>query len=162
MTVQACLIDPVTIDLAFSQKTTAMDDLPMDNEKLQAKPSYLTSLVEDWRPQDNSKTLSDGAEWEESTEEVEKEQKDSLFTQALPSEKDPEELARPSVKGRVEGLLEEGKLSGEARLLELIAHPAVGLVAVCFACLRTSTNLDLLTAFGLLLTIVAHLSLLFH
>ena len=139
-----------------------MDDLPMDKEKLHAKPSYLTSLVEDWRPQDNSKTLSDGAEWEESTEEVEKDQKDSLFTQALPSEKDPEELARPSVKGRVEGLLEEGKLSGEARLLELIAHPAVGLVAVCFACLRTSTNLDLLTAFGLLLTIVAHLSLLFH
>ena len=132
-----------------------MDDLPMDKEKLHAKPSYLTSLVEDWRPQDNSKTLSDGAEWEESTEEGEGEK-------ALPSEKDPEELARPSVKGRVEGLLEEGKLSGEARLLELIAHPAVGLVAVCFACLRTSTNLDLLTAFGLLLTIVAHLSLLFH
>jgi hypothetical protein len=59
-------------------------------------------------------------------------------------------------------MLDEGKLSGEARLLELIAHPAVGLLAVCFACLRTSTNLDLLTAFGLLLTMVAHLSLLFH
>ena len=143
MTVQSCLLDPVSIDLSM-----------MDMMDKKSKPSYMTSLVEEWRTHDNSKTLSDGAEWEESAEEEMPKEK---------SEKNPaEELPRPSVKGRVEGLLDEGKLSGEARLLELIAHPAVGLLAVCLACLRTSTNLDLLTAFGLLLTIVAHISLLFH
>ena len=148
LTVQACLIDPVSIDLSITQKTMVMDD---KKSLMRGKPSYLANLVEEWRTQDNSKTLSDGAEWEESAEE-----------ETPPSEKDPEKLPRPSVKGRVEGLLDEGKLSGEARLLELIAHPAVGLLAVCFACLSTSTNLDLLTAFGLLLTMVAHISLLFH
>ena len=151
MTVQSCLVDPVSIDLSSTQKTMGMEDLVMDKNSLKAKPSYLASLVEEWRTHDNSKTLSDGAEWEESAEE-----------ETLPSEKAPEELPQPPVKGRVEGLLDESKLSGEARLLELIAHPAVGLLAVCFACLRTSTNLDLLTAFGLLLTMVAHLSLFFH
>ena len=152
MTVQSCLLDPVSIDLSMRDK--------MDKNGLQAKPSYLTSLVEEWRTHDNSKTLSDGAEWEESAEE--ETSKEEAATGLLP-EKDPgEELPRPSVKGRVENLLDEGKLSGEARLLELIAHPAVGLLAVCFACLRTSTNLDLLTAFALLLTLVAHISLLFH
>ena len=150
--VQSCLLDPVSIDLSTTQKTMGIEDLVMDKNSLQAKPSYLVSLVEEWRTHDNSKTLSDGAEWEESAEE-----------ETLPSKKDPEELPRSSVKGQVEGLLDEGKLSGEARLLELIAHPAVGLLAVCFACLNTSnTLLDLLTAFGLLLTMVAHLSLLFH
>lgn len=148
---QSCLVDPVSIDLSSTQKTMGMEDLVMDKNSLKAKPSYLASLVEEWRTHDNSKTLSDGAEWEESAEE-----------ETLPSEKAPEELPQPPVKGRVEGLLDESKLSGEARLLELIAHPAVGLLAVCFACLRTSTNLDLLTAFGLLLTMVAHLSLFFH
>ena len=149
LTVQSCLLDPVSIDLSM-----------MDMMDKKSKPSYMTSLVEEWRTHDNSKTLSDGAEWEESAEEeMPKEKAPTTLT----SEKNPaEELPRPSVKGRVEGLLDEGKLSGEARLLELIAHPAVGLLAVCLACLRTSTNLDLLTAFGLLLTIVAHISLLFH
>ena len=149
LTVQSCLLDPVSIDLSM-----------MDMMDKKSKPSYMTSLVEEWRTHDNSKTLSDGAEWEESAEEeMPKEKAPTTLT----SEKNPaEELPRPSVKGRVEGLLDEGKLSGEARLLELIAHPAVGLLAVCLACLRTSTNLDLLTAFGLLLTMVAHISLLFH
>ena len=150
LTVQSCLLEPVSIDLSINQKTMGMEDLDdLDKSSLQAKPSnYLASLVEEWRTHDNSKTLSDGAEWEESTEE---------------DKKDPEEVPRPSVKGRVEGLLEEAKLSGEARLLELIAHPAVGLLAVCFACLNTSnTLLDLLSAFGLLLAMVAHISLLFH
>ena len=138
----------------------AIEDLAMDKNSFQAKPSYMASLVEEWRTQDNSKTLSDGAEWEESAEE--ETHKDTFSTTPPLSEKDPEELTRPPVKGRVESLLDEGKLSGEARLLELIAHPAVGLLAVCFACLSTSTNLDLLTAFGLLLTVIAHLSLFFQ
>merc|ERR1711936_102440 len=103
LTVQSFLIDPVSIDLSTTDKSMAIEDLAMDKNSFQAKPSYMASLVEEWRTQDNSKTLSDGAEWEESAEE-----------ETLPSEKAPEELPQPPVKGRVEGLLDESKLSGEA------------------------------------------------
>ena len=141
MTVQLCLLEPVAVDLA--EKTT-----------LHPKPSYLTSLVEEWRHHDTSKTLSDGAEWEESLEEREEEEEESR--------------ERPGVGGEVErrglgeGRVEEGKVSGEGRVAEWLAHPLLPLVAACLACVHSLTGLDLLTAFGVLLTLVTHLSLLFH
>jgi hypothetical protein len=54
--------------------------------------------------------------------------------------------------------LDEGKASGE--VLRWLDHPATLALAHLLACLHTLTGVDLLTAFGLLLTIVCLLCLL--
>ena len=55
------------------------------------------------------------------------------------------------------GGLEEGKLSGE--VLEWLSHPAVIVICIFLACVHTVTGLDLLTAFGVLITVVSFVSL---
>ena len=142
--VQMCLLEPMAVDLS-------------DKGLLHRKPSYLTDLMEQLRHQDSSKTLSNGAsEWEASDEELGGQGEVEVARPPSPPSPGPTKGCPP----------EEGKLAGEAKLsgeaLEWLAHPAVGLLAVCLACLHTLTGLDLLTAFGVLLAVVAHISLLFH
>ena len=44
----------------------------------------------------------------------------------------------------------------------LLSSPASLTLALFFACLRHATGIDLLTAFGVLVTVVAYVSLLLH
>ena len=72
--------------------------------------------------------------------------------------------ARPAscdgVKRTVEvvGSLTDGKLSGEV-VEEWLSHPAVIVVCYFLACVQSVTGLDVLTAFGVLLTVVSFVSL---
>ena len=64
------------------------------------------------------------------------------------------------VKRTVEvvGSLTDGKLSGEV-VEEWLSHPAVIVVCYFLACVQSVTGLDVLTAFGVLLTVVSFVSL---
>lgn len=55
------------------------------------------------------------------------------------------------------GGLEEGKLSGE--VVEWMSHPAVIVICIFLACLHSLTGLDLLTVFGIIITVIAFVSL---
>jgi len=55
------------------------------------------------------------------------------------------------------GGLEEGKLSGE--VMEWMSHPAVIVICIFLACLHNLTGLDLLTVFGIIITVIAFVSL---
>jgi hypothetical protein len=103
--VQLCLVEP-----------PALEDLVLGEKAARGKSSYLAALVEDWRPRDHSKTLSDGAEWEEPLD-----------------------------------LLEEGKLTGEPRVVEVLSPPAVCLLALCLACVECLPSLDWPAALALAL-----------
>ena len=55
------------------------------------------------------------------------------------------------------------KLTGEMLCVSsLLSHPATLVTAIFLACVHTATGLDLLSAFGLLITIVAFVSVLLH
>jgi len=58
------------------------------------------------------------------------------------------------------GGLEEGKLSGE--VVEWLSHPAVIVICIFLACLHNLTGLDLLTVFGIIITVIAFVSLIFQ
>jgi len=196
--VQSCLIEQNNIDLKMDKRYFA-------------KPSYMASIVEESRVKD-SKTLSDGGEFEfvesvadketeirrvqtelpevadtidltskENHETPMKEESETVIeSERAKSERSTEcksestvETRPPSGDSRIKrpesgisrtvniighlGGLEEGKLSGE--VLEWLSHPAVIVICIFLACVHTVTGLDLLTAFGVLITVVSFVSL---
>ena len=56
------------------------------------------------------------------------------------------------------------KLTGEAGVFLplILTHPSTLVIAIFLACVHSVTGLDLLTAFGVLITVVAFVSLLLH
>jgi len=196
--VQSCLIEPNNIDLKLDKMYFS-------------KPSYMASIVEETRVKD-TKTLSDGGEFDFIESEADKETEISRIQTELQDVADTIDLSikenhetpmneesetviesenaksvrstecksestvdtrPPAGDGRNKrpesgmsravdmmghfGGLEEGKLTGE--VLEWLSHPAVIVICIFLACVHTVTGLDLLTAFGILITVVSFVRL---
>ena len=144
--VQAVMLHHAVPEMEFS----------LDKEELDSKPSnsYITSLVELSRAARDEKTLSDGPD-------PESDYAPARLSPAPAPGSEPDSLGE-RLKRTVELMgLEETKLSGEPQLCSpALSQPAILVLCVFLACLHSATGLDVMSAAGILVTLVTLVSLL--
>ena len=142
-----------------------MVEFSLDKEELDSKPgnSYITSLVELSRAARDEKTLSDGPDPESDYAPA------RLSPAPTPARLSPAPAPGSEADSLGERLkrtvelmgLEERKLSGEPELCSpALSQPAILVLCVFLACLHSATGLDIMSAAGILVTLVTLVSLL--